>query len=1716
MSKKRISALLMAAVMAASYVLPQTVSAAAPGGSDSVNLEWQINGSDVNVSRIGTDSHLLKLEGLNFGSKKIPTSDGVLNIIYDSRGQNSTRQYSVWTDLSGDGSEISDYSFASPANRDAGKFVTSKDYSSGTPSISIDIPNELLYNGTDIATTLYVLIHTYNPASDLPANQRGGGTNLEFDRFNKISLTGTLTGSKWGINNGDTDVSRVGTDNHVIKLSNLDFGPNNIPSSGGLLELNYDSRGQNSTRQYSVWTDLSGDSSDINDYSFASPANRDDGKIVTSKDYASGTATVGIEIPLELLYDGVNTASEIYVNLHVYNPASDLPDNQRGGGTKLEFDRLDNITLTDVSLDKQYSWGLNPDTADVTRTGTDSHVIKLENIGITRADIPFILESPAITLDIMYGSSGQNSTRQYSVWTDLSGDASEVGDYTFASPANRDAGKLVTSKDYSAGTPLVSIDIPKELIYDGTNIASEIYVTIHVYNPASDLPDNQRGGGTKLEFDRLNKIALNIPCLSEIILTEDTFTHITLTPGADPSMMGFAWFTEKGTTSTSAVQVTAKANLVDGKMPDGASKFYGTNGTGTSQYDTNKATATGLVKNTEYAYRVGDSNNWSNVYTFKTYDQDGKYNVIVVADPQISAEDDYIVWKDTVAKAVAKAGGASFLMSAGDQANYSNDLAGMEDYLSPRELLNLPVMAAVGNHDNDFKNGLEEVALLSLLYNWPNYDDLTDKTTDLARIVGGGDYYFSYGNTLYITINSFADNRTVDIHRTFMEEAIASHPDAVWKVVLFHHDIYGVGDHAGIGYGDSAAMQATWSPFLDEFGIDIAFNGHDHIYARSMFMKNNEIMKYQMPAVLDVNENSIYKENAGVYIQPDGIQYMALATAGTKFYNPEMQPWVAYTPGRLDVPEYTIMSIDGDSLTITTYRTDTNKQTDSITIRKKALFSDLQSLISGSESLTRGDTTDASWNAFQNQIITAKAVSSSASAADIHQAYLDLYAKYYALEVPTVKSDLNDLINIVSLKLAAASEGKWEGQYPAGSKATLKAVLDSAVIIRDLRLSTQSEVDTSFTELKNAYDLFESLVSDIPIPWTFVHEIKSSEKTTVDLVDWMTESEIYFWGNDAQERYDSSHIKQDFAGSDADSPRSEPLYGPANASGGRGHNNAHITKTHIGEWIRYELDVESAGMYKVSIGAANSTAADQKILIRDTEHHVLGTFVIPANSTLPADGWDNAAIIGADKEIYLPKGSYVIELFFVNDGIPVSTRDNNLYPNGAEIDILTFERTGDGTAPVYTKDKSIYALPTPNTAAGAANRQRGWGSEGYEDEWGMIASGISLDIWMAATQLVLEMPDKPASTNLQIQLVTDSDDYYWNQTEGFDFNKMYADGKLTFDFADLKGFDAFRATKEECRLIISYYGNGFDELNIMNAYLVLDLSLLKNPCSLGHTPKTDNCTVCSECGDTTLPRSCTESTPCTFHKPSENNPGTSGGGTYIPTNTVSDNNKAEPDTADDDIEFDDDIDDDIDDGNEIGNALEDDEPYIIISDDEDTILSADTLKQIRKSGKTITIELPNGVKVTIDGSTISKNATSLDLNMEVLFGNEIQLIGDVQIPENAIIISPSAHGKFGLELSIEISAEMLLEAGLDPNNTSLFYIDDDGMVTDLGKVTVNADGSVTIKLTHASSYVLAESMQAGASEDVKDENPKTSVTIGFTGLLLAGGAAVILRKKKTK
>ena len=408
---------------------------------------------------------------------------------------------------------------------------------------------------------------------------------------------------------------------------------------------------------------------------------------------------------------------------------------------------------------------------------------------------------------------------------------------------------------------------------------------------------------------------------------------IVLTPGAKATDLNFAWYSEE--TGTPTVKISTNQDMSGAKTVTGSADKINKNNSFKNYTASNKvALKDYLVENMTYYYQYSTNGvDWSDTYTYKTHSF-SDYQAVLVGDPQIGAsgsngqgtQDDTDIavntyaWNKTLQKALGAGGiaeNASFILSAGDQIDYSSsgtngsgEIIREQEYagfLYPDVLRSTPLATTIGNHESMVDD-------YSLHYNNPN-------ASTLGSTESGGDYYYSYGDTLFISLNS--NSRNVEEHRQLMKEAVASREDAKWKVVLFHHDIYGSGSpHSDV---DGANLRILFAPLMDEFNIDLCLTGHDHSYARTYQILDGKVI-----------ETDGVSENASKAYNPEGTLYIAAGSAsGSKFYtlNTVKQYYIAE---RSNTPEPTFSTIDfsGDSLTIKTYDYNGQKYANDVTLSK--------------------------------------------------------------------------------------------------------------------------------------------------------------------------------------------------------------------------------------------------------------------------------------------------------------------------------------------------------------------------------------------------------------------------------------------------------------------------------------------------------------------------------------------------------------------------------------------------------------------------------------------------------------------------------------------------------------------------------------------------------------------------------------------------------------
>ena len=468
--------------------------------------------------------------------------------------------------------------------------------------------------------------------------------------------------------------------------------------------------------------------------------------------------------------------------------------------------------------------------------------------------------------------------------------------------------------------------------------------------------------------------------------TATDYTKVSLTPGADETQLNFAWYSksESGKTATPVVHFgTDKNNLT---------AFTGTSGqvdtslTDGVAYNYNHVVVTGLKANTTYYYTVEKNGVQTEVQEYKTGSFDS-VKILYVGDPQIgaskgqtqgsdtlkgdsgagntAARNDSFAWNRTLEIASAQNPDLNFIISAGDQVNKTGQPKEEEyaGYLSASVLAGLPVATTIGNHDSlnpDY----------SYHFNNPN-------NTGYGETEAGGDYYYSYGEGLFIVLNT--NNYNVAEHEKTIQQAVASDPDATWRIVTIHQDIYGTGlDHSDT---DGMILRTQLTPIFDKYDIDVVLQGHDHTYSRSKllygdgqthgtyeFRLNDEGTDYDWNNAYNTQNDEkipLYPEESdtagtaahdafqadnGCYtienttgntvVNPKGTLYMtANSASGSKFYEliAAQQDYIAARSQNW-LPSYSVIEMDDDSFSIITYQvTETGKTEaidDAFTIQK--------------------------------------------------------------------------------------------------------------------------------------------------------------------------------------------------------------------------------------------------------------------------------------------------------------------------------------------------------------------------------------------------------------------------------------------------------------------------------------------------------------------------------------------------------------------------------------------------------------------------------------------------------------------------------------------------------------------------------------------------------------------------------------------------------------
>lgn len=401
--------------------------------------------------------------------------------------------------------------------------------------------------------------------------------------------------------------------------------------------------------------------------------------------------------------------------------------------------------------------------------------------------------------------------------------------------------------------------------------------------------------------------------------------------GNSPDNIVLSWTQETATTQTFSwrdnlnqteyVQVVTLAQYRQNGFSDAAQvaaacKDISLDGTGFWHYE---ATASGLAPATTYRYRVGNENGWSKVNSFATADPGTtSLSFVYMGDIQINSDmtEEYGLWGELAQAAYRQTPDLAFGLLGGDIVESGISAAQFDCFLENAQSVfsQISLMPTNGNHESNFSSGKPEL-----------YFDVFALPENGPEGFSEEFYSFDYANCHVLVLNSWiysgeqalTDEDYASISNWIAQDLAESTAD--WQIVVTHVPVYEV-------HSDTTAdaVRGNWAQLFEQYGADLVFVGHQHVYSRSYPMY----------------EGAINYQNGVTYI---------MGNAGQKVYDSADETFSERTV--YEIATYQLVRIDGDALTVQTFDIDGN-ELDYCAVTQRPKFTQLPSFI---------DVSDAAW-----------------------------------------------------------------------------------------------------------------------------------------------------------------------------------------------------------------------------------------------------------------------------------------------------------------------------------------------------------------------------------------------------------------------------------------------------------------------------------------------------------------------------------------------------------------------------------------------------------------------------------------------------------------------------------------------------------------------------------------------------------------------------------
>lgn len=169
---------------------------------------------------------------------------------------------------------------------------------------------------------------------------------------------------------------------------------------------------------------------------------------------------------------------------------------------------------------------------------------------------------------------------------------------------------------------------------------------------------------------------------------------------------------------------------------------------------------------------------------------------------------------------------SDFVLHTGDVVEWSKHESEWTDMLHEnfQYLSKMPLMGIAGNHDSTYKSGTSEF--------WKHFNN---KIPEQVSTKAGYYYSFTYSNAKFIMLNTNNSSGALDSPQYAWLINELKNNDSDWTIVGMHCPLYSIGQWGADPEKNrqSLALRAQLQGVFAEYGVDVVFQGHDHLISRT-------------------------------------------------------------------------------------------------------------------------------------------------------------------------------------------------------------------------------------------------------------------------------------------------------------------------------------------------------------------------------------------------------------------------------------------------------------------------------------------------------------------------------------------------------------------------------------------------------------------------------------------------------------------------------------------------------------------------------------------------------------------------------------------------------------------------------------------------------------------------------------------------------------------